>query len=287
MTAHDVPPEIGALLASLAEQQPSIDASAVMRAALSARAATPMQPEPSTDEVAAFGRTIDDIQRTLGLLTAADWGRPAVNGLTVGGLVGHLIGTQQAMAAELGLREPISPSDDHIEATRLAITEGTAHTAVAAAAEFAGASALLTTHLASLDDHGLAAPARFGSLTADVRFLLLGRVFELWTHDNDLRSAAGLEPSEPDPERLWMMTRAVMPLVRLVGDDRVRIVLTGAGGGVWPAADDEVAEIVVDSVSFCRRVANRISVSELGADISGDHGIAQATLTALAGLALD
>jgi hypothetical protein len=84
-----------------------------------------------------------------------------------------------------------------------------------------------------------------------------------------------------------MMTRAVMPLVRLVGSDRVRIVLTGAGGGVWPAESDEVAEIAVDSVAFCRRVANRISVADLHAEISGDEAVADDTLTALAGLALD
>jgi hypothetical protein len=84
-----------------------------------------------------------------------------------------------------------------------------------------------------------------------------------------------------------MMIRAVMPLVRLVGDDCIRIVLTGAGGGVWPVAGDEVAEVVVDSVSFCRRVANRIPVGELGAEITGDRVIAEALLTALAALALD
>ncbi len=77
---------------------------------------------------------------------------------------------------------------------------------------------MVTAHLASLDAEGLTSPARFGSIVADVRFLLIGRVFELWTHDNDLRLAVGLDRVEPDPERLWMMTRAVMPLVRLVGE---------------------------------------------------------------------
>jgi uncharacterized protein (TIGR03083 family) len=287
VTAHAVPPEIGALLATLAEQEPSLDASAVMHAALAARSATPKQTAPSCDEVAAYGRSVDDVQHTLRMLTSGDWERPAVNGLTVGGLVGHLIGTQRAMAAEVGLSEPISRSDDHIEATRQVIVEGMALTPVEAAAEFAIASAPVTRHLATLDEHGLAAPARFGSLLADIRFLLIGRVFELWTHDNDLRRAAGLERAEPDPERLWMMIRTVMPLVRRVGDDGIRIVLTGAGGGVWPAAGDEVAEVVVDSVRFCRRVANRISVDALDAETRGDRRIAEAMLTALAALALD
>jgi uncharacterized protein (TIGR03083 family) len=291
VTEEQIPPNIGAFLASLTEQAPSNDAFAVMQAALAGRPATPLQPPPEGNEVAAFSRAVDDVQRTLDLLTADDWERPAVNGLTVGELAGHLIGTQLAMAAELGLGEvvdaPIDESADHIEATRRSITAGAALTPAQAAAEFARATAVVTTHLASLDANGLAKPARFGSVTADVAFLLLGRVFELWTHDNDLRRAVGLDCTEPDPDQLWLMTRAVMPLVRVVGNAHIRIILTGAGGGVWPAKGDEIAEIAVDTVAFCRRVANRISVADLRAEISGDESVANGTLTALAGLALD
>jgi uncharacterized protein (TIGR03083 family) len=287
LTTHDIPPESGSFLASLTEHAPSNDVAQVMQAALASRSATPLQPPPNDDEVAAFGRAVGDVQRTLDLFAAGDWQQPAVNGLTIGELVGHLIGTQVAMAAELGLREPLNDSDDHIEATRPAITTAVGAGPVAAAKEFARATAVITTHLASLDAHGLSAPARFGGVTADVKFVLLARVFELWTHDNDLRRAVGLARVEPDPARLWMMTRAVMPLVRLVGDARIRFVVTGAGGGVWPAEGDEIAEIAVDAVAFCRRVANRIDVSDLHAEISGDVEIAGCTLAALAGLALD
>ena len=287
MTTPDIPPEIGSFLASLTEHAPSNDVAHVMRAALASRSATPLQPPPHDDEVAAFGRAVGDVQRTLDLLAAGDWQQPAVNGLTIGELVGHLIGTQVAMAAELGLGETLNDSDDHIEATRPAITAAVGTAPVAAAEEFARASAIVTTHLASLDSQGLSAPACFGGVVADIRFMLLARVFELWTHDNDLRRAIGLARVEPDPARLWMMTRAVMPLVRLVGDSRIRFVVTGAGGGVWPAEGDEIAEIAVDSVAFCRRVANRIDVDALQAEISGDVLIADGTLTALAGLALD
>lgn len=287
LATPDIPPEIGSFLASLTEQTPSNDASVVLQAALAGRSAVPMQAPPHDDEVDAFGRAVTDVQHTLGMLVPQDWDRPAVNGLTVGGLVGHLIGTQLAMAAELGLGDPIGTSSDHIEATRLSIAAAASLDPLQAADEFARSSEVVTTYLGSLDPQGMAAPARFGALVADVRFLLLGRVFELWTHDNDLRSAVGLARVEPDPERLWMMTRAVMPLVRLVGDQRIRIVLTGAGGGVWLAEGDEIAEVALDSVPFCRRVANRISVGDLRAEISGDETAAVAMLTALAGLALD
>ena len=288
MTSEEqLPPELGALLASLTEQAPSNVASTVMRAALAARSAAPVQTPPSDNEAAAFARAVGDVQHTLAELTDDDWSRPAVNGLDVGELVGHLIGTQLAMAVELGLGGPSSASDDHIESTRPSITAASALSPAEAAAEFARCSAPILDHVACLDAIGLAVPARFGSLVTDVRFLLVARVFELWTHDNDLRLAVGLGRVEPDQDRLWMMTRAVMPLVRLIGDERIRIVLTGAGGGVWPSHGDEIADVTVDTVEFCRRVANRLPIDDLHADISGDAAIAGDTLALLAGLALD
>jgi uncharacterized protein (TIGR03083 family) len=283
----DISPELGALLDSINEQPPSTDVADVVRAALAARAALPLQPAPGGDEVAAFGRAVDDVRRTLGSLAEAHWALPAVNGLTVGELVGHLIGTQQAMAAELGLSASTSHSDDHIEMTRHAVDAARSMTPMEAADAFANASRVVTRHLATLSPDGLSAPARFGPVTADVRFLLIGRVFELWTHDNDLRAAVGMPRVEPDRERLWMMTRAAMPFVRLLSNPALRVVLTGPGGGVWPAEGDEVGEVVADSAAFCRRIANRISVRDVRAEVSGDAGAANAMLEAIAALALD
>jgi uncharacterized protein (TIGR03083 family) len=282
-----MPPELGALLASLTELPASNSAAAVLAAALAARAAHPLQTPPVDDEVAAFSRAIDDVRRTLALLTPADWATPSVNGLTVGELVGHLIGTQQLMLAELGLQAPTTGSTDHIESTRQAILAGASSTPAEAATAFARASAMLTTHLAQLDAQGLAAPSRFGPINAGIRFLLVVRVFELWTHDNDLRRAVGLGRVEPDPDRLWMMTRTAMPVVHGLGGDRLHVVLTGAGGGVWPASGGEVAEVVIDAVAFCRRVANRMPMEDLDAYITGDVAAAERTLNDLATLALD
>jgi uncharacterized protein (TIGR03083 family) len=287
VTTEELPPEIGALLASLTELTASNDVSTVLDAALAARPAVPVQLPPTDNATAAFARAIDDIQNTLALLTAGDWTRPAVNGLSVGELVGHLIGTQLSMAAEFGLIEPVRTSTDHIESTRDAITAGAGCTPAEAANEFSRVSDALTTHLAGLDAQGLAKQSRFNAIVADISFLLVVRVFELWTHDNDLRLAVGLDRMEPDPDRLWMMTHTVMPVVDRIGGDRLRIVLTGAGGGVWPAQREEIAEIAVDSIAFCRRVANRLPVDLLDADITGDVAAATETLDKLATLALD
>jgi uncharacterized protein (TIGR03083 family) len=282
-----IPPELDALLESINEPPPSKDVAEVVRAALATRAASPLQPAPGGDEVAAFGRAIDDVRRTLGALAEAHWALPAVNGLTVGELVGHLIGTQRAMAAELGLRQPISDADDHIEMTRRDVEAARSMRPMEAADAFATASRELTRHLATLSPEALGAPARFGPVTVDVRFLLIARVFELWTHDNDLRAAVGMPRVEPDRERLWMMTRGAMPFVRMLSGPALRIVLTGPGGGVWPAEGEEVAEVVADSAAFCRRIANRISVADVRAEISGDAAAAHAMLESIAALALD
>lgn len=287
MTSEDLPPEIGAYLASLTELTPSNDVTDVMEAALAARAAQPRQLPPTDNEAAAFARAIDDVHHTITLISADDWGRPAVNGLSVGELVGHLIGTQLSMAAEFGLGSQGSASTDHIESTRTAIAAGAASTPSDAAAEFSRVSAILTDHLLPLDELGLAAQSRFGAINAEIRFLLVVRVFELWTHDNDLRGAVGLDRVEPDADRLWMMTRSVMPVVERIGGDRLRVVLTGAGGGVWPASHDEIAEIALDATAFCLRVANRVSVDDLDADVSGDVTAANELLNELATLALD
>jgi uncharacterized protein (TIGR03083 family) len=287
VTTEDLPPEIGALLASLTELTPSNDSSDVLEAALAARPAVPVQKPPTENPTAAFSRAVDDVQHTLSLLTDDDWAQPAVNSLTVGELVGHLIGTQLSMAVEFGLVPRTGSSTDHIESTRDSIDAGAASSAADAAEDFARVSKLLTDHLAGLDQQGLEAESRFGAIVADISFLLVVRVFELWTHDNDLRRAVGLSRVEPDPDRLWLMTRTVMPVVDQIGGDHIRIVLTGAGGGVWPAQGDEVGEIAVDAIEFCRRVANRVPLDHLKAHISGDFTATNALLTELATLALD
>jgi uncharacterized protein (TIGR03083 family) len=287
VTSEHLPPEIGAYLAQLAELTPSNEPSAVLEAALAVRSAQPMQLPPSDNEVAGFARAIDDVHDTITLISQDDWGLPAVNGLSVGELVGHLIGTQLSMAAELDPGSPIDESTDHIESTRAAISAGAASTPDQAAAEFRRVSDTLTNRLFQLDDVELDAQSRFGAINAEIRFLLVVRVFELWTHDNDLRRAVGLDRVEPDADRLWMMTRSVMPVVARIGGDRLRIVLTGAGGGVWPASRDEIAEIALDATAFCRRVANRVSLVDLAADVSGDVVAANELLDRLAALALD
>jgi hypothetical protein len=130
--------------------------------------------------------------------------------------------------------------------------------------------------------------------------MLVARAFELWTHDNDIRLAAGLPPSAPDTATLRQMTELAARLLPYAASRTglrqrvsVRLVLTGPGGGTWDVAiGDGQAEpafvrIVADAVRFCRLVANRLAPGELGSHVAGDAGRAAQVLAAASTLALD
>ena len=134
--------------------------------------------------------------------------------------------------------------------------------------------------------------------------LLVVRAFELWTHENDIRRAAGQPPSVPDPSTLRLMTDLATRLLPhaaagagLSSRVDVRLVLTGPGGGTWdlavggespaPAPAPAAVSIVTDAVGFCRLAANRITPSDLETRVTGDHGQATAVLAAASTLALD
>ena len=70
--------------------------------------------------------------------------------------------------------------------------------------------------------------------------LLVVRAFELWTHENDIRRAAGWAASVPDASTLRLMTELAARLLPyaaaragLAEPVDVRLVLTGPGGGTW------------------------------------------------------
>ena len=125
------------------------------------------------------------------------------------------------------------------------------------------------------------------------------RAFELWTHDNDIRQAAGLPPTVPDPSTLSLMTQAAARLLPhaaarsgLREPTSVHLVLTGPGGGTWdiPIGQSSPAAsvgIVTDAVGFCWLVANRAAPDRLDLHITGDPDRAAMVLAAASSLALD
>jgi hypothetical protein len=130
--------------------------------------------------------------------------------------------------------------------------------------------------------------------------LLVARAFELWTHENDIRRAAGLPASVPDPSTLGLMTRLAARLLPhaaaragLHEPVNVRLVLTGPGGGTWDIAvgegppDPVSIRIIADAVGFCRLVSNRVTPADLDLHVTGDPGRAAGVLAVASALALD
>jgi len=102
--------------------------------------------------------------------------------------------------------------------------------------------------------------------------LLVVRAFEVWTHDNDIRRAAGWPASVPDASTMRLMCELA---ARLLPDAAaraglrqaasVRLVLTGPGGGTWDVAvgaggpGPAAARIVTGAAGFCPLSSARTS----------------------------
>ncbi len=244
----------------------------------------------------AFANAADALERTLGSLTAAGWRTPVLRDLDVKGLVGHLTGVerdvQRSMAGDPGVGQA-----DHVRSTQHVALEQAQRAPEATIAQWREAVSLTLSMAAESD---LDAMVAIHGVALRLRDLLVARTFELWTHENDIRAAAGLPPSAPAPSTLRPMTQlatALLPfgaaLTHLSEPISVHLVLTGPGGGTWDVAVGDAASepssvgIVTDVVSFCRLFSNRISPSDLEAYVTGDQRQATSVLTAAAALALD
>src|SRR6266566_923088 len=267
----------------------------VMAASLLARGAG--QPVPAVPEISgaeAFGRAADAFYRLLCALGEEDWTKPALRGLDVQGLVGHLIGVEEDVQRSVA-GDPDVAFANHVESTQPEAVRQADRSPAQTRAEWR-AAADRTLDLAgqsgsAVSVHGIRLP---------VDALLVVRAFELWVHDNDIRRAVGLPPSVPDTPVLRLMSDLAARLLPYAAARTglrepvdVHLVLTGPGGGTWeitvgqsPPDPVDVA-IVTDAVGFCRLAGNRITPAELGAHITGDSRRAVGVLAAATALALD
>jgi uncharacterized protein (TIGR03083 family) len=253
---------------------------------------------PAISPVEAFSRAADAF---LGLLTALPddvWRRPVLRDLDVAGLVGHLTGVEDDVRRALD-GDPGVAGVDHVASTQPAAERAAARSPEQARGAWRAAADRTLEKVRAAD---LDAVVRVHGMRLPLGALLVVRAFELWTHENDIRSAAGLPASVPDPATLRRMTELAVSLlpfgVTRVSDPvapvDVHLVLTGAGGGTWDVVVGERAgppvpevAIVADAVGFCRLVAARITPADLGAHVSGAAGSADAVLAGAAALALD
>ena len=271
----------------------------VLEASWRVRAAGRAVPDvPEISPVEAYSRAADALYGMLCALDDAAWRIPVLRGLDVQHLIGHLTGVEQDMRRGLA-GDPAVADADHVGSTEpwAARQAGMAPEQTRAAWRRAADRTLaLVRGLPGLDAevalHGMRLP---------VSALLVVRAFELWTHDNDIRRAAGLPSAVPDASTLRLMTELAARLLPhgaaragLRYPMRVHLVLTGPGGGTWDVVvgdGDQAAPapvgIVTGAVGFCRLVANRATPADLDLHITGDAGQAARILAAASALALD
>ncbi len=285
----------------------------VMAASLRAReAGQPAPAEPAISATEAFGRAAEAFYALLRTLGERDWARPALRGLDVQGLVGHLIGVEDDVQRGLA-GDPAVAGADHVESTQATAVHQAARSPALTRDDWRRA-ADRTLKLARAAGSAAPEPARpAGSAAPDgaglialhgmrlpVPALLLVRAFELWVHENDVRRAVGQPPSVPDPPVLRLMSDLAARMLPhaaartgLRGPVDVHLVLTGPGGGTWDIAvgrdssEPAAVVIVTNAVGFCRLAANRVSAGDLDLHITGDSGRAAGVLAAASTLALD
>jgi uncharacterized protein (TIGR03083 family) len=269
----------------------------VLESARQARPARRAVPEPAEISPAeAFSRAADAFHGLLCALDGDDWYLPVLRDLNVQGLVGHLAGVEEDVQRCLA-GDPGVAAADHVESTQPSAIRQAGRDPAATRAEWREAA---DATLALVQARNLGRCLAVHGMRLPLSALLVVRAFELWTHENDIRRAAGLPPSVPDDSTLHLMTdlaAALLPYAAartgLAGATRLRLVLTGPGGGTWDVAvgDDDPdpvrVSIVTEAVGFCRLVANRTAPADLDLHVTGDRGRAAGVLAAASALALD
>lgn len=283
-----------------AHDQPALPAGLrdrVLAASLRARPfGRPVPEAPAITPDEAFGRVAGALNHLLGTLSDQDWRQPALRGLTVQGLIGHLIGVERDMHRCLA-GDPQVAEADHVGSTEPEAARQRGRPPAETRAQWHSAVSRTLELVRTAPDPQ--AQAGLHGMRLPLGDLLVARAFELWTHDNDIRAAVGQPPSDPDPSTLRLMTGLAARLLP-AGAARcglrepvsVRLVLTGPGGGTWDVPlgrgpDAASVGIVTGAAGFCRLVANRVSPDVLGPEVTGDRGQGARVLAAAAALALD
>jgi len=248
--------------------------------------------------VEAFSRAADALYHTLRALPENAWRRPAIRDLDVQGLVGHLTGVEHDVQRALSGDQAVGQAE-HVASTQAAADRQAGRSPAQTLGQWRRAVRQTMTGVTAAGDLGMIIGLH--GVQLPLYAVLVGRAFELWTHENDIRAATGLPATVPDAPTLALMTRLATTLLpyaalgsRLGQPARLHLVLTGPGGGTWDieVGDGTLPEparvsVVADAVRFCRLVANRTTPAGIDADITGDHDVATGILAAAATLAFD
>lgn len=289
--------EVAGLLGAVeAVEAPALLGERTLGAAFARRApgtAAPADPDP----IRTYRERMDDLSALLTEVRPDDWSTPTLAGLTVQELLGHLLAIEGYVATLIGAgppagRAPFSlpegTEDDHVAMTRPTIAAHVGDRPVDTVAEWREVVDTNLAHLERLGPEALETRVLLHGIDLSLRSMLGTRVFEVWTHTDDIRRAMGRPLPAPEPEHLRLMSNlavGALPLGLLMAgiDDpgrTVRVVLTGPGGGEWlqhlqwgAEADPTVrpdATLVADIVDFCRLASQRLTPDEIPHRVEGD-----------------
>lgn len=277
----------------------------VMAAAL-ARRAPGERATPELVPLAALRAQVDELSAVLLDLAPIEWDAPTLTGFTVRELVGHLLAVEAYVAGLLGVAPPPGLTEfvvpdgleaDHRAMTVPTIVERAGDRPEDVVADWRAWVDAVLDHLAGLADDDLDERVTLHHLDLSLRSLLGVRVFEVWTHTEDIRRATGRALVAPAPAHLAFMADlavGALPLgLALAGIEdpgrTVRVVLTGDGGGEWlqplalgaePGAPDATLE--ADVLDFCRLAAQRLTPAELRHGADGDPEVVRDVLVGAA-----
>ncbi|WP_051940055.1 zf-HC2 domain-containing protein [Phaeacidiphilus oryzae] len=129
----------------------------------------------------------------------------------------------------------------------------------------------------------------YGRFRLPLADAFLDRAFECWIHGEDIARAVDYPyppPSSAHLQRLVDLGARLLPSVLPAWLGPIRLVLEGAGGGIWTIGEEEpgeepVADVVLDALEFCYLAAGRRHADRLPCGIRGDEEAAQALLAAV------
>lgn len=288
------------------DRPPSPELAVRVMAAALARRAPGEAATPELVPVAALRAQVDELSGVLLDLAPVEWDAPTLGGFTVRELMGHLLAVEAYVAGLLGVAPPpglppfVVPDgleEDHRAMTVPTIAERAGDRPEDVVADWRAWVDAVLDHLAGLTEVDLDERVRLHDLDLSLRSLLGVRVFEVWTHTEDIRRATGRDLAAPAPDHLAFMANlavGALPLGLLLAgiDDpgrTVRVVLTGDGGGEWlqpltlgaePGEPDATLE--ADVVDFCRLAAQRLAPAELARRVTGDGSVVRDVLVGAA-----
>lgn len=251
--------------------------------------------QPVPEELRIYRMAMARHEELLDSLPADALDLPTTNGLAVGDLVVHLASMESAVAETVG--HPQTVTDETEVAAR------TARYVEAAGGDPLGAGRASWRAAVDALEAWAAAGGEEGSLpwngfTVSRRTLLATRAFETWTHDDDIRDALGRDRFTPHPVELSVMADVAVNILPFCLDAAgatpnaaARLVLTGAGGGDWIVSLDgadhpePAVTITMDTVDYCRVVAERLAPDECGATVDGDEALGRTVLACASALA--